>query len=73
MKNTNGDNIKTKVMKISNEYGFYTYFYDYKTSEANNLYGEINIFLNKNQSYQNIWKDFCKLLHHINIDLHINK
>lgn len=73
MENTNGDNIKTKIMKISNEYGFYTYFYDYTTSEANNLQGEINIFLNKNQPLQDIWSDFCKLLGRIIIDFNGNR
>ena len=57
--------VEQKIQKISKKYNVYTYFYDYPVSEANNLRGKSNIFLNINQPEKEIWNDFNELIYFI--------
>lgn len=57
--------VEQKIQKISKKYNVYTYFFDYPVSETNNLRGESNIFLNMNQTEQEIWNDFNELIYFI--------
>jgi len=53
--------VMSQIENASNKLCIYVYYYEFP-SEKNELGSETNIFLNKNQSPENILKDFISLL-----------
>lgn len=52
------------IHDFSTKFNIKTYYFD-ESSEANNMGEDYRIFLNKNQSKQEIWQDFAHELAHI--------
>lgn len=50
-----------EIVEKSNKMGISTYFFNY-ASEINNLGGRVNIFLNVNQTKEQIESDFMELV-----------